>query len=222
MARSMLGGLQCDCLLLLLFPQLILKKKPPSNRKPEISAVLSRVRCACNCCIPLVLSPCLTPPQGSSWSSRRRSSPKCRAPRGPAGAGSSSTPWSTTRPWWAPGSTSSSRRPRALWTEASTTAASRRRAQRRKWPRKPRRAPTTEAWMEPPKRRKCLCPNSLLTWGALSQISALTVHRHMYGCLISLEIVCPLSCFSCPLPPPLGVYVLGRQSDGNSHVAVAS
>lgn len=127
------------------------RKKTSLQSQPEISAVLLRVRCTCNCCIPLVLSPCPTrPPQGSSWSSRRRSSPKCRAPRGPAGAGSSSTPWSTTRPWWAPGSTSSFRRPRALWTEASTTAASRRRAQRRKWPRRPRSAPTTEAWMEPP------------------------------------------------------------------------
>lgn len=36
--------------------------------------------------------------------------------------------------------------------------------------------------------RKCLCPSSLLMRGASSQISALTVQRHMYGCLISLEL----------------------------------
>lgn len=72
----------------------------------------------------IMISSC---PQGSSWSSRTRNSTKCPVPRGPAGTGSSSTPWSTTPPWWAPGSTSSIRPRRAFWMEASTTAARRQR-----------------------------------------------------------------------------------------------
>lgn len=46
-------------------------QKNSLQSQPEISAVLLRVRCTCNCCIPLVLSPCLTRPP--------------RDPAGPAG-----------------------------------------------------------------------------------------------------------------------------------------
>lgn len=89
--------------------------------------------------IPLVLS-CLEFLQGSSWSIRRKNSKRCPTQRGPAGTGISSTPWSTTPPWWEPGSTSCARPQRALWTGA-WTAAPRRGARRRQQPRRqqPRR-----------------------------------------------------------------------------------
>lgn len=81
-------------------------------------------------------------PQGSSSSSRIRSRIKCPLPREPAGTGSSSTPWSTTPPLWAPGSTSSVRPQTAFWMEA-WTAAPGRRAKRRLRPRRQKPLPAT-------------------------------------------------------------------------------
>lgn len=87
-------------------------------------------------------------PQVSSWSSRRRNSTKCPVPKGPASTGSSSTPWLTTPPLWAPGSTSSVRPQRAFWMEASTTAP-RRGAKRRQRPRRLMWLPATEHECDP-------------------------------------------------------------------------
>lgn len=93
--------------------------------------------------VTVVVSKC---PQGFSWCSRRRRRTSCRVPSGPAGAGSSCTPWSTTPPWWEPGSTSSGRVRRASWMGASSVAP-RREAKRRRprWQRPPH---TTEKWVD--------------------------------------------------------------------------
>lgn len=86
-------------------------------------------------------------PQGSSSSSRRRNT-KCPVPTGPGDTGSSSTPWSTTLPWWAPGNTSSIRRGRAFWTEASTRG-TRRGAKKKLQPQRRRHLPANKCERDP-------------------------------------------------------------------------
>lgn len=85
-----------------------------------------------------------------NWSSKRRNRTRCPTPSGHERTGSSSSRWSTTRPWWAPESISSARVQKASSTERSTgplrraakrKAASRSRARRPKAP-----PPTTEDW----------------------------------------------------------------------------
>ena len=72
--------------------------------------------------------------QEYSWLSRRRNRTRCLLQSEHEDIGCSSTPWSTTLPWWAPGSTSSARALKALWTEPST-APQRGTAKRRQEPR---------------------------------------------------------------------------------------
>ncbi len=88
-----------------------------------------------------------------SWSSKRRSRTRCLMPSGRERTGSSSTRWSTTRLWWAPGNISSARALKASSTEPSTgpprRAAKRKTASRSLAKKQKAPPPTTEDWKSP-------------------------------------------------------------------------
>lgn len=198
----MLGGLQRDCLLLLLFPQLILKKKTASNRSLKYrlfySACAVPVTAAYRWCYRRVW---LVPP-GIQLVQQEKKQPKVSS------AKRARRRWQLLYTLVNNPSLVGTRKHFQLQTAESFVNGSLHHGSVKEASTKEEMTKEAEACADnwsvngTSKRRKCLCPSSLLTWGASSQISALTVHRHMYGCLISLEIVCPLSCFSSPPPPP--------------------